>query len=384
MNKVLIIYPISHHKTLVDSISENLYKEGILIDSFDITKWQLYSSSYQLNRSWYKKLVTFECSLPKLGWIFSKLNTLIHLTFDKRILKSLLNEYDIIDFHYYERIYMPLIKQSKSLGKGIKIHHWGSDLLRATNVQKHMLTEAYKYCDIIQVATPSMKDVILSFAPEFSDKIRILHFGNSVFSKYNKLLSEELDVSFINGYKKGKIVITCGYNGAKGQQHIKLINAISKLPLNLQERLFVLFPMTYGATESYIKEVDEYLQTQDFSYCILRDRLSVKELFDLRRITDIAFNAQLTDAFSGSIQEHVFCGNILLVGNWLNYDVMRQAGVFYISYSKHDIVSSLKNVVENINEYKNQCSQNQKRIYELCSWEHVAPQMSRIYESLNI
>ena len=47
----------------------------------------------------------------------------------------------------------------------------------------------------------------------------------------------------------------------------------------------------------------------------------------LSKISNITLNIQETDAFSGSISESIMADNVVLVGDWLPYNIYEEWGV---------------------------------------------------------
>ena len=266
--------------------------------------------------------------------------------------------------------------------KRIIITLWGSDLFRATNKEKEGQRKGYSFVDIVHVATPYMNEMVCSEFPEIKDKIVVFPFGNQSLDDFNNHCDDSVDESFLPNYDNDKRMIVCGYNGSVGQRHLEVIKMLNSLSPMVQSKLYVVFPMTYGANPSYIHQIDEELKKGNYSYDILAARLTNKQLFDLRRLANIVINIQVTDAFSGSIQEHIFCENVMLLGDWLPYDVMKDAGIFYLTTSLEKLSSSFQDVLDNYDYYKNRCSKNKKIMYELTSWAGLSGKWKDLYISM--
>ena len=363
----------------MSSIQKNVGCQSIHFDLLDIDKWMLHSDSCKsLSYKWYGKVLGLRSNKPLVCWI----KRCLHRFFDRILLREIFSEYDIIDFHYYSSIYFPLIPLAKSLGKKVKITLWGSDLLRATDEEKTEQVKGYEIADLIQVATPFMSDALCSVFPKFKYKVCILPFGNQSLDDFNLHWDDSVDDSFLAHYDKNKKMVVCGYNGSSGQRHLEMIKMLNELPNEIQKQIYVVFPMTYGAEPSYVNKVSEALSNNYYSYDVLLNRLDSKQLFDLRRLTDIAINIQITDAFSGSIQEHIFCENVLLVGEWLPYSMLKDAGIFYKITSLDNLSSSFVDVFYNYETYRKKCFNNKMLMYGLTSWAGLKDKWRAMYISI--
>lgn len=379
MTKVLIIYCVPTQTALMESIQKNVGCQSIIIDLLDVNKWELHSlSNNSMPHKWYGKIIGTSSNNKLLSWVIRN----IHKYSDKVLLRSLFSKYDIIDFHYYSSLYFPLIPVAKALDKKTKITLWGSDLLRATKEEIVGQRPGYDMVDRIQVATSFMYNSLFTVYPQVKDKTIVLPFGNQVLDDFNLRYGELKDSSFLSHYDSTKRMIVCGYNGTVGQRHLDMAKMLNELPEEIQKTLYVVFPMTYGATPSYIKKLKDCINGHGYSYDILYKRLTDKQLFDLRRLSNIVLNIQITDVFSGSIQEHVFCNNVLLVGDWLPYDIMKEAGIFFLTTSLDRLSISFLDVIYNYKTYKDKCSNNQNLIYEISSWKGLVGKWEKMYLSL--
>ena len=385
MKKVLIVFPVSHQAPLVKSIVDNVSNDEISIDAFDIRCYNFYSTNQHLvlNKLLYN-IYKINCNIPVVKTVFNRLVVLLHIFFDKYYLYRLISHYDIVDFHFLSAQQYPLIKLARRRNVGIKINFWGSDLFRVNpeSIKQHAVH--LKYASQVQLSTNQMYEHFASIFPQFVNKVNVCMFGNYVLFENRKYLKQPLDLAFLKEYHSSqhKIVVTCGYNGSKGQQHLKILQHLTHLPQDYKSRIHLIFPMTYGADSIYISSVRHCCAEVGCSFDIVDNHLTSKELCDLRRITDITVNIQITDALSGSLQEHLQCGNLLIVGDWLPYRILKDKGIFFLTTSVDDLGDNLINAINNLPYYKCKCNNNSELIYNLTSWETLAPKWRDIYSSI--
>lgn len=375
--KILLINRIPLQTPLLLSVCNSLHKHGFEVDLFN-----------------FKNGFFFSTEQRKLPWIYNVYRFICHITFLRKhfnrfflesIILKLSRHYDIIDFQgLFTHKYIHIIPKLKRQGNNIIITIWGSDFYRQAGGTWKEMTCCYDNCDIIHISTEQMKTDFLNVYPQYENKIRLIHFGISQLDLLRDMINEpgKLEDSFLS-IPENTVVLTCGYNGRPAQQHDIMIKAILALPLEIRNRLYILFPMTYGTPTGYIEKIESLLQSQKIRYKIFSQRLSLKELMTLRIRTDIAINIQKTDAFAASIQEHIMAGNVLIVGEWLPYQILDEHSIFIKKTSIENLSANIQWAIENYQSLQPQRKENSKKMYELSSWNYVSKKWADIYQELS-
>ena len=372
--KILILHQFVNHNTLVNTLCKKLNATELKVDSFNISTWEYVSSG---------------CDLPFF------LRVLKVLLFDYRLkllvvqkapflLNGMLRKYDIVDIHFFGTFYYNTIDLLKKLGGKVKITIWGSDFYRASDIIKEKQRDYYKKIDCIQIGTDAMKDDFVAYYKDFDDKIQLAHFGITQFDLIDKIAGAENieDIKFKLKLPIDKRVVTCGYNGSAGQQHLAILDAVLKLDNALKEEIFLLLPMTYGVTEEILDNVRDQLNVSGIEYLILTEDLTSEDVSRLRLATDIAINIQITDAFSASIQEHLYAQNIVIVGEWLPYNKLEENGVYYFKSSLDDLTLHIEEAITNYAVIKENSLVNKEKMHQLSSWDVVTRDWVNLYSSL--
>ena len=87
-------------------------------------------------------------------------------------------------------------------------------------------------------------------------------------------------------------------------------------------------------------------------------------------MSDILLHAQLTDAFSASIQESLYAETIVFNGEWLKYTDLPNSEERLVEYSDFDdMVKKLDYVLDNVPEYKDKFKDNQIVLRNISSRE---------------
>ncbi len=212
----------------------------------------------------------------------------------------------------------------------------------------------------------------------------IIRFGVDILDSFEKLCNA--DVGKIKdkfGIPRNKLVIMCGTNGKKEHQHMKMLDAIEKLPKETLEKCCLLIPMTYGGTEEYIESVRKRAVSVKNDSVVLKRFLSTDEMAEIAVATDIMVHVQTTDQLSSAMLSHMYCGNIVIAGSWLPYDILRRKGIEFVSIDNIcELTKQLKNIMSNVEQWKVKCKKNAEVVYELSSWKHSAKEWYYVYDQL--
>lgn len=300
---------------------------------------------------------------------------LITLLKDKQI--------DILHVEYANHYALTMASILSKRVKKIIVSYWGSDLFRAS---KNELKKRAKYLgrvDIITLCTKSMKEYFeLQYGDIYTNKLQIIDYGANGFAAIDRAIELKTSIPSFN-FPKNKIVVMVGYNGSIGQQHIKVIKVLKNLSINLQKKLFIVFPMTYATNKKYLSEIKKELQSDcGFEFCILEDYLSPEQMAQLYINSDWMIHAQITDALSASVQEFLYSGKLIFNPEWLNYEEIDSRGVYYIKYKNFSELENLLIKYINkglLNEEKKKLKNNRDLLYEYSSWNVLKNKWLKLY-----
>jgi hypothetical protein len=375
---ILILFEPTNQTPLLESLLLNMREKGIIIDAWDASIWQYIEKKYN------NDIIYFILSVLKLFFQIPKIGIFIRRVFSYFVMRNMVLEYAAVDIHFFTPTYFRLLDYLIKKQKPYKITIWGSDFFRLNQQQKEKQKKYYLNAKIIQCATKEIQTSFLKDFPSIAEKMRIARFGNFHFDIIEQCKNEQCCSLLPVNIVKDKIVITCGYNGSKAQQHEFIIRAVDKLPEKQKDKIVLFFPMTYGSISKYKNMIQSLLIHSGVSHYIFTKHLSNEENAQLRILTDIAVNIQITDALSGSLQEHLYAESLLLVGNWLPYRIFEEIGVFYIKTSQDELSMKLSYCIDNLKKLKEKAKGNSIKIKNLSSWEVVSPIWTNIYNELCI
>jgi len=290
--------------------------------------------------------------------------------------------YDIIHVHYMSPIHIAALRILASHRKTSHIigTFWGSDLFRASARILKVFRRNFRHFRYLGVSTDEMQRKFTDiFGDSYNQKLRRVLFGISGFNDISTILkvqNKENCKAHFNICSK-KTVVCVGYNAYEGQQHLKVISQIAKIREETLKKIIWIFPMTYGKMKN-LKEVQDTLSLMDVNYIILTNFMEDEEIAKLRIATDILIHAQITDAFSASLQEHLYAGSVVINPTWIQYSQISKLQIDIVEYSEFD---ELPEIIEKLLQNGVQClGENQEKLENLSSWRSVKDSWRRLYE----
>ena len=378
MSKILVIYPYLNHEPMMYHLVKSLRENGLEVDAVNSFNLQ-YAVEPLQKVKFQHKIVTLLSKLPLPKW-----KGVLFTIFNKRkALLQIAEGYDIIDFHSFIAEYDSMIKEL-SQKKTIKVTFWGSDFYRATADRREQQRSAMKFVSTIQIGTKAMKDDMMEHFGEFESKVSIANFGLQQFDMITEVKKTNVAPQYKIGQLQDKLMVVCGYNGSAAQQHLLLINAFKELPAVLKDKIFLVFPLTYGADADYIKELDLALNQINIPFTLITKHLSEMDMIKLRIETDFVVNIQKTDAFSGSLQQHLFAENLVLVGDWLPYSVLDDHQVVVKRTNLENLSESITTCVGNFDALKIEAQGNAEKMAEISSLKITGQRIAAIYKELQL
>jgi len=233
---------------------------------------------------------------------------------------------------------------------------WGGDFYdRGINGTTHVVAELLERMDRVCISTKNMEKDILEVFDIPKSKIRNCLFGlkplDNLFEKWH---ITQADAKKVMGFDEQDIILTCGYNACENMQHLEMLRSIASIRKYLPDRLKIILPLTYGdATQDYLNAIKRAAESINVPCTFLQQFLSDEEVMMLRKATDVFIQVQQTDAYSGSMQEHLFAQNIVITGAWLPYEQLKEKGIYFEEVGNMNQLSTkLMEVLQSIDKLK--------------------------------
>ena len=280
--------------------------------------------------------------------------------------------FDVIHVHYVTRAALLLAKLLKQSNTRIVVSYWGSDLLRKGARELKKESKFFSEISCFTLSSDAMYEKFIKvYSHKYSERINKVRFGVSGFLSImhvKETLSIE-DCKKSIGADPQKVLIAIGYNKAQGQQHDKVLSQIQTLDKSLQERIELVLQCGYGeCSEEYWERLQQIISTLSCKTIILTNYMSDIDVAKLRYAVDIYINAQITDAFSATMQEYLFSGAMVLNPIWLSYPEISEFGLSCVEYKD---ISEIPEVVAKIISAGVYRQLENAAIYQYSSWENL-------------
>jgi len=354
MKKVLIVgdgkSPIID-KNFIDYLTEN---DNYI---FDILSFK------EITSNKYNKIYSIHQVINNKFYWFNSLRFLFLF-----VLKGIriIRKYDIVHFHmFYPGIFFltPFFK------KNVVLTLWGSDVLISNKLKKKLLAFTLKRVRTVTCTNPSFQDKIIEYYPFISNKIEVFPY----MLKYIELVNS----SYLNKIHSKKTRIVVGSNSNSSQNHLEMLNAIKESDLDVNNSHLII-PLSYGrGSIDYKLKITNLVKSINCTYDIITKRLNDQELTNLRLNCEVFINLQDTDQLSGAMLETLCADNIVITGSWLNYDVLKNSGIFFYEINK---ISDLTSLLNSINFNKK--SNNREVIVRDYLPENVKQKWIKVYENI--
>ena len=364
-----MLYSYRNHHELVSTLAELLAKRGMDIDAFCTADFHHCRFS-SVKWPWLVMIADFlinKLKIPKMQGLF---NSLLR----NRIVHNLISKYDVIMFESFPSSSYQYADYCIARGIPYGIGFWGSDYLRSDEKSKERLKRYLDHCKYIRNVGKLKEELInyynVNYNINYEDKCLYAPFGN----KNTYLLDNVSDESVEKWYGRfsidsNRIIVTIGYNGHPMQHQDKVVDLISRLGDEPKKKLFLVIPMTYSSTKEQLDSVKERVSRCGVPYRIFTDFMSNEDVAILRKVSTIVVNVQDTDSFAGSIREHLYCGNIAMLGEWLDYPQLEKTEVFYVKINYDNFLEKFIDIIQNPEKYHEKCQGNHDKMKEYMSWD---------------
>lgn len=259
-------------------------------------------------------------------------------------------QYSLISIHQLKTYTLPLTRIAKKVGIKVMLTPWGSDVLRASRIQKKKLKKAFCLADYVS------SDHSIGFTEKYVQMYNVSRFklydtgyGSEVISSIadQKFHLDKNTVANEFGIPEERYYITCGYAANRAQRHVNMIEAIGENKTIFPNRPFLIFPFTYGPDKmnGYQSELIDKCSHYKLDYCFVTEYLAIDKVARLRLLSDLYFHLLPTDAFSASLIEYILAGSLCIKGKWLDYPSLEK---YQVPYYNCDSLSELSTVIYNI------------------------------------
>lgn len=335
----------------LNGLCGNIDKAKYDVDLFDTNFFDKKHEpdNYPVNQYFSLPIMRFENLIRKIPLVRSwYANLLIILKF-KGILRK--EKYNLIVLYHTPVTSNALIKISHKHYTKVIMYPWGGEILCASKFQRFLIQLAFNKvdfvggsessnCTLAAKRTYKVPDSKFRYAKQYLNSTVLI---DKLRDKKTRIeMHSELNIPLAD-YN-----IVCGYNGYPTHRHEIIINSIfsnkSVLPQNYQ----LIFPMTYGAKESYINQMKSLCEESGLRACFITSFISNEQMAYLHLITDLFINIQESDSGNAFMIEAIYAQNRIVTGKWLGYEQFEQFGIpYHIVDKTEDLKDMLFSIFNN-------------------------------------
>lgn len=312
--------------------------------------------------------------------------------FAKYLAEEIIGKMDIHGVHYHFCTPENLIF-ANYLKKDINsiASFWGSDLMRITGVENvFYVRSALEKCSAITVQTPEMAEMVYcKYGRDFYDKMHILRFNLNldIFKQIDILKSNKTalkrfrDVHLSNSKE---YIIAIGHNAFQENNHLKIIESLNSLPLNIKCGITLVLHLSYGGNKKYIELLNSISRKVDtLDIRIITSYFGPKEMGMLRISTNLMIQMPISDALSGAMTEVIYAGNNVIVGSWLPYGLLRRKGIhFFESESFLELPQLVEQIYMRKDNFKEKIKDNPIIVRDFLFPEITTPTWIQLFQSI--
>jgi len=292
------------------------------------------------------------------------------------------DNYDICQIHVVNPQYWYLRGVLQKKCRNVVSSIWGSDFYRVSRFSRRRQEMLFRISSAITFTNSNtLEEFDRYFHERYSDKLRVCRFGLAPLSELKNLRLTKSECRRSLAIPNDSFLVTIGYNANPGQQHIGVLESINNYIGKLPANLYLLLPLTYGGPQNYKSSLKSWLDDSGLRYKLFSEFMPDRQIALIRKASDVFINVQVSDQFSGSMQEHLFAENVVITGDWLPYKTLDEKRVFMRKVSSVDDVGrELVHVVNNLDLLRKGCRENPGIIWELSSWEKNIQVWVDVYE----
>lgn len=310
---------------------------------------------------------------------------LIRIFFVAWILYSRRQSYDAIHVHYLmqDLRFMPRLFRRFAPQRIITV--WGSDFMLVSNGIRRHLKPVVEAATMVTFANPGTLDKFRNFYMPQNTPLLIRRYGLDPLDELRNLdQTDKSQCRRMAGLPEEALIVTVGYNFDSIQQHQAILQSILNTPglERYRQNLLFLFPFTYGTEPDNRRLITELLRNFPFKYLIIERYLDLRGIALLRKSSDIMIQMQISDQLSGSMQEYLYAGNVVITGKWLDYRSLTDNMIYFKTVGRvEEAGEGLLGCIGNLPEEQSRCLINRQAIYALSSWESVIDSWIQLYIS---
>ena len=316
---------------------------------------------------------------PSKGYVAALKTLLLQLKFVYREMRACDPNSTVIvhSLTIKNALYILLLKRYFKRVAGLA---YGSDILRRQKSRDPILGFCLKRLDALLATNAHViQEIAESFPKLKQDLMGVIRFGLPVFDELDRLENTSPAAAKLAlGFPPEKTLVALGYAASAGQRQSDLIDLFQTRIGDFSHCHFVV-PVQYGDEQIQTRIIEKVTEINspagEKQFTALTDFHDPERAALMRRACDVLINHSVSDAFSGTVQETIYAGNLVLACDHLPYRTMPGYGDAIRSYSDTEHLCELLRTAA-LNP-KDQAARHpsdnvRETLRQTSSWDHVA------------
>ena len=306
----------------VPELAEWNLRQGNLVDVLDSRRGTISTISLEDLRSYQPSAVSSVPPESLLAKVRRRLRTLAKTATTLRRMAR----YDVVNIHFLSLWACVVARLVRARSGGTVLTVWGSDFYRSTDRNRAIFRRVMGSFDVINFGNPVTSEDFSRVFPMAAKRLRICSFGIGKLDLIDSIAGKETPAQIRSrlDIPGDAIVVCCGYNGVRAQNHFRMIEAAAQVSASGRARCLFVFPMSYGGTSEYRAEVKDRLALAGVPHRVIEGFHTDADVARWRMAANVLVTIQETDQLSATVQEHLYCGAVLVAGDWLPYGILDQ------------------------------------------------------------
>lgn len=250
--------------------------------------------------------------------------------------------FDVYHFHFCtpeNLVYMQFLPPSART----ICSFWGSDLMRLTGPANiFYVSRALHRASAITIQTQELAQMVFAkYGQSLRGKVETLLFTAhpDLYDKMDELTHKQSKSEFCARHHLNPEhrIAVIGHNGYEGNNHLRILEVLEKLPSEILANTIFLLPIGYGGSPAYLRKIEAAVaRSTTVRYLLVRDFLGPEETALFRKAADVYVHAPISDALSGTLTEFLYAGTPVIAGAWLPYKILSAHHIAFSEINSFD------------------------------------------------
>ena len=260
---------------------------------------------------------------------------------------------------------------------------WGSDFLRAPDVEKRRMAPLLSRCDYVHNVTDMIAEQVVQICGEtIRPRLVLADFGQESYALMDSMRQTmtKADCKKSYGMDPNSFVLCVGSSASAAQQQLKTLQVMKNMPEKVLKKITLVLQQTYCVDDpAYLQKTHEAAAALPCQTVIMTEFMNDEQCARLRLAADAYIHGIKTDALSSTMLDYLYAGTCVIAGSWLEYPPLDAWGIRLHRFDTFDDLPAL--IMQAVNSEIAGLTEKQRAIFPAeGSWESLLPKWLQMYE----